>query len=139
MKLKPAKRRVNIEVNNLTTEKPKEKKVNKLPPDGYKPLFAPARFLVREEKSYKDPSKVVKQYLEISVKRFNDDLVNAPYVWITMYQESDFYTGYLKGKTVYFPLEKFQEVMDCLTNISDECEKWHIYDLIEKAEDEDEE
>ena len=83
---------------------PKKKQENKLPPDEYKPMFEPTRFLVRETPSRKDPTKVVKQYIEISVKRFDDDEA-LPHVWLQMYQESEFYTGYLKGKSVNLPLE----------------------------------
>ena len=101
MILKPIKKM------SLSTPEPKEtpkktKKENKLPPDIYEPMFEPIRILVRETKSSKDPTKEVKQYLELSVKRFDDD-EGLPFVWVQMYQESEFYTGYMKGKTVYLP------------------------------------
>lgn len=104
------------------TPKKNTKKENKLPPDEYKPMFPPVRILVRETPSQKDPSKVVKQYLELTVKRFDDDEAQ-PNVWIQMYQESDFYTGYLKGKTVYLPLWTLCDLIDGLNDLSDECEK----------------
>ncbi len=103
------------------TPKKNTKKENKLPPDEYKPMFPPVRILVRETPSLKDPSKVVKQYLELTVKRFDDDEAQ-PNVWIQMYQESDFYTGYLKGKTVYLPLWTLCDLIDGLNDLSDECE-----------------
>lgn len=104
---------------------PRKKTENKLPPDVYKPMFEPMRILVRETYSSKDSSKVIKQYLELSVKRFDDDEA-LPYVWVQMYQESEFYTGYLKGKTVYLPLEMLYDFIDSLNDLSEECDKRHI-------------
>lgn len=125
MKLKPTiKGMKSLEVHK---EEPKKKKTeNKLPPDTYKPMFPPMRFLVREMHSHKDAS-LVKQYLELSVKRFDNDEENAPTVYMQMYQESDFYTGYLKGKTVSFPLEMLYTVMEQLEELSDECDKRKIF------------
>ena len=88
-------------------------------------MFEPKRILVRETPSSKDPTKVVKQYLEISVKRYDDDEA-LPFIWVQMYQESDFYTGYLKGKTVYFPLEMLYDFLDVLNEVDEECDKRHI-------------
>ena len=42
----------------------KEKGVNKLPSDSYKPEFEPLELLVREYNSYKDASKTIKEYME---------------------------------------------------------------------------
>ena len=105
--------------------KKKSKQENTLPPDVYSPMFKPIKLLVKEVPSSKDPTKVVKQYLEFSVKRFDDDEAK-PFVWIQMYQESEFYTGYLKGKTVYYPLEMLYDVIECLSDLSEECEKRNI-------------
>lgn len=128
MRLKPVikKQVVMQEVKKTTTAPKKNKQENKLPPDEYKPMFPPKRFLVRETYSHKDPTKVVKQYLELSVKRFGEDIVNAPMVYVQMYQESEFYTGYLKGKTIHLPLEMLYDFIDGLTELSDECDKRHI-------------
>ena len=131
MLLKPTKKGLqNLKVETPKQEETpkKERKSNKntLPSDSYKPMFEPIRFLVKETFSHKDPTKIVKQYLELSVKRFGEDDENAPMVYIQMYQESEFYTGYLKGKTVYFPVEMFEEVMDKLHDLNEECEKRHI-------------
>lgn len=125
MKLKPVKRKVEA----LAPEPKQERKQKResLPKDEYHPMFPPIKFLVREEPSKKDPSKVVKQYLELSVKRYDDDAAQ-PYVWCTMYQESEFYTGYLKGKTIYLPLEMLYDLIDNLTELSDECDKRNITD-----------
>lgn len=125
MKLKPVKRKIEAPA----PEPKQERKQNResLPKDEYHPMFPPIRFLVREEPSKKDPTKVVKQYLELSVKRYDDDAAQ-PYVWITMYQESEFYTGYLKGKTIYLPLEMLYDLIDNLTELSDECDKRNIVD-----------
>lgn len=125
MKLKPVKRKVEAPAPEPKQER--KQKRESLPKDEYTPMFPPIRFLVREEPSKKDPSKVVKQYLELSVKRYDDDAAQ-PYVWCTMYQESEFYTGYLKGRTIYLPLEKLYDLIDNLTELSDECDKMNITD-----------
>ena len=127
MKLKPVIRK---ELNKTEPQEPKKrtKKENDLPPADYSPMFPPMRFLVRETPSTKDATKVVKQYLELSVKRYDDDDENAPMVYIQMYQESDFYTGYLKGKTVYLPLEMLYDLIDNLSDLSEECDKRNITD-----------
>lgn len=104
----------------------KKKTENTLPSDEYKPMFPPTRILVREIPNYKEPSKVTKHYLELSVKRFKDDDENAPMVYVQMYQESDFYTGYLKGRTVYIPLEMLYDFIDGLSDLSEECDKRNI-------------
>ena len=124
MRLKPTLKGMNNVKQEV--EKPKKKKQeNTLPSDEYRPMFEPMRILVRETHSYKDPTMVVKQYLELSVKRYDDDEA-LPFVWVQMYQESEFYTGYLKGKTVYLPLEMLYDFIDGLNDISDECDKRHI-------------
>lgn len=132
MKFKPTVKGLkNLQTKEEVVEKPKtetkkeNKKENKLPSDSYKPMFEPIRFLVRETHSHKDPTKVVKQYLELSVKRFDDEEA-LPFVWLSMYQESEFYTGYLKGKTTHFPLEMLYDVVDHLNELSEECDKRHI-------------
>ncbi len=91
--------------------------------DIYKPLFPPEKFLVRETPSKKNCLKMVKQYFEISVKRFNCDDKNPLMVYIQMYQEAPIYTGYLKGKTVYLPLGTLVDLIDALTDISEECDQ----------------
>lgn len=127
MKLKPVKRKVTPlpVVQKGEEKKPVTRKKSSLPSDEYKPIFEPIRFLVREEPSRKDPTKVVKQYLELSVKRYNDEL-GLPYVWCAMYQESEFYTGYLKGHTVYLPLEMLEDLIERLNTLSEECDKRKI-------------
>lgn len=122
MRLKPIKK-LKVEMEETTTRKKKNKKDNKLPPDGYKPMFPPKRFLVRETPSSKDETKMVKQYLELSVKRYDDDDVNDPMVYVQMYQESESYTGYLKGKSIHLPLEALYDLIDGLDEISEECER----------------
>ena len=125
MKLKPSIKGLNSVAMSDTKkeEKTSKKKGNTLPSDEYKPMFEPIRFLVRETPSQK--SGMVKQYLEISVKRFNDDEA-MPNVWLQMYQESDFYTGYLKGKTVFLPLEMLYDLIENLEEVSDICDKMKI-------------
>lgn len=126
MKLKPIKKTLPKQEQPKEKQQPKKKQENKLPPDGYRPMFDPIRLLVRETPSNKDCTKMVKQYLELSVKRFNEDDENQPMVYVQMYQESEFYTGYLKGKTVYLPLEMLYDFIDGLTDLSEECEKRKI-------------
>ena len=92
--------------------------------DDYKPLFPPMRFLVRECPSYKDPTSMMKDYLEIKAIRYGED--GLPFVFISMYRESDFYTGYCKGKTVYLPLEMLYTFMEKLDEFSEECDNNHI-------------
>lgn len=107
------------------TKTTSNKKENNLPPDGYTPMFEPLRLLVREMPSQKDHTKVVKQYIELSVKRFDDDEA-LPFVWLNMYQESDFYTGYLKGKTVHLPLDVAYDLIEGLSELIEECDKRNI-------------
>lgn len=122
MKLKPTIKGMK---NLQTMSAPKKAQENKLPPDGYRPMFEPVKILVREAPSRKDCTSLVKQYMEISVKRFDDDAA-MPYVWLQMYQESEYYTGYLKGKSVYFPLEMFADMMEALQSVDDKCEELNI-------------
>lgn len=122
MKLKPVKKLPKPEQQVVEPNKKTKKQENKLPPDIYYPMFEPMRILIRETPSNKDCTKMVKQYLELSVKRFDDDEA-LPFVWVQMYQESEFYTGYLKGKTIYLPLEMLYDFIDGLTEISEECDK----------------
>lgn len=124
MKLKPVKK-LALNKPEQQDSTPKSKKENKLPPDIYHPMFEPIRILVRESHSTKDPTKEVKQYLELSVKRFDDE-EGLPFVWVQMYQESEFYTGYMKGKTVYLPLDMLYDFIDSLTDLSEECDKRNI-------------
>ena len=127
MKLKPIKKLPKPDQQVIAEPTPKKKKQeNKLPPDEYRPMFEPTRILVRETPSSKDPSSLVRQYLELSVKRFGDDDENQPMVYVQMYQESEFYTGYLKGKTVYLPLEMLYDFIDGLNDLSEECDKHNI-------------
>lgn len=126
MKLKPVKKLQKPE--QQVSEAPKKtnkKQENKLPPDVYYPMFPPVKILVRETPSNKDATKMVKQYLELSVKRYDDDEA-LPFVWVQMYQESDFYTGYLKGKTIYLPLEMLYDFIDALNDLSEEVDRRHI-------------
>lgn len=127
MKLRPVKR---TELKKSVTpqeeqSKKREKKENKLPPDGYRPMFPPMRFLVREYPSFKNPEKINRDYIEMSVKRFDDDEAPAC-VFVQMYRESEAYTGYLKGKTVYFPISALGDVFENLESVSDKCEELNI-------------
>lgn len=123
------KQKTNMELSaELVPPKPEQKtggRKNKLPPDAYKPEFEPTKLKVREYHTKKDPTKVASQYLEAKVMRLNDD-EGLPFVWLSMYQESEVYTGYLSGKQIMFPLEMLYEVIDQLNELSDECERRKI-------------
>ena len=123
VEVKPLKKSTPTKKENK--KEPKKNRENKLPPDGYEPMFEPIKLLVREMPSQKDPTKGVKQYIELSVKRFDDDEA-LPFVWLQMYQESDFYTGYLKGKTVHLPLDAIYDLIDGLSELVEECDKRNI-------------
>lgn len=127
MKLRPVKRTELKKSVTPQEEQPKkrEKKENKLPPDGYRPMFPPMRFLVREYPSFKNPEKINRDYIEMSVKRFDDDEAPAC-VFVQMYRESEAYTGYLKGKTVHFPISALGDVLKNLESVSDKCEELNI-------------
>lgn len=131
MKLKVTKKlsavRDSVEKKQEVKKPEKKEKQDKFV-DEYKPMFPPIRFLSREFLNSKGDT--VKQYLELTVKRFDDDYA-LPFLWITMYQESPFYTGYLKGKTVYLPLDNFNDLfsnLDNLKKIAEEKELFGIYD-----------
>lgn len=127
MKLRPVKRTELKKSVTPQEEQPKkrEKKENKLPPDGYRPMFPPMRFLVREYPSFKNPEKINRDYIEMSVKRFDDDEAPAC-VFVQMYRESEAYTGYLKGKTVHFPISALGDVLENLESVSDKCDELGI-------------
>lgn len=129
MKIKPTSKGLQnmIELKKKQAEEAEKayKKPNsKLPPAGYHPEFEPSKFIIRESEIKSNPDHMLLQYLEKKVMRIDDD-EGIPYVWLTMYQqrgEED--TGtYLKGKQIYFPLERIFEVIDELTDLADECEK----------------
>lgn len=105
-------------------EAPKERKSHKnsLPPD-YEPLFEPIRFQINEYESYSGDT--VKDYLEISVKRFGEDDENAPRVFMQMYRESKKYTGYIK-KSVNFPINEILTVIDGLDETATKIEENNI-------------
>ena len=123
MKLKPIKRKV--EVMTEPTPKPQQtkertKKPNTLPDDAYHPIYPPVRWLVRIGESHKgDPFK---QYMEVAVKR-NDADNGLPYLYISMYQESEFYTGYLKGKTNCIPVSEIPTLAGHLKDLYNEAQK----------------
>lgn len=127
MKLRPVKRTELKKSVTPQEEQPKkrEKKENKLPPDGYRPMFPPMRFLVREYPSFKNPEKINRDYIEMSVKRFDDDEAPAC-VFVQMYRESEAYTGYLKGKTIHFPISALGDMLENLEDVADKCDELGI-------------
>ena len=124
MRLVPKKKKLVIK-EEVEEKKPRKSSGNKLPPDTYKPLLPPKRILVREFPQKKS-TEMGKLYVEVSVKRYGEDEENAPEVYLQMYQESDFYTGYRKGGS-HFPLEMLYDVIDLLTELSEQCDENNIY------------
>lgn len=128
MKLTPKKISGMVHYEDEPKASKKSKQSNKLPSDEYKPLFPPMRFQVREYSTYKDPNKKVKVFLEVSVKRLGEDDDEAPVcVFISMYQESEKYTGYLKGKCTYFPLEEIATVIEYLQDTLDTADELNLF------------
>lgn len=121
MKLRPVKRKVEAPP---PAPAPKERKKSKstLPPDEYKPIYEPIRFLVSDKPSNKDPEKRVKHSLEVKVIRANDS-EGLPMCQVSTYQESDFYTGYLKGKSITLPVTEIAALVDVLSDLEDQCER----------------
>lgn len=91
---------------------------NTLPSDDYQPIFDPIRFLSNTFENYS--GEEVNDYLEVSVKRFNEDLENAPRFYISTYRESPKYTGYLKGKTISFQVEAIEELINALDSLNEQ-------------------
>lgn len=118
MKLKPKKRQSRVEFQEVKEVKPHKKSENKLPPDEY-PELVQKKILVRQADNFR-------QYLEISVKRYENDEENPYMCQITMAQESERYTGRLKGKTIYLPIESVMDLIDTLSEVLDECEEKDI-------------
>ena len=90
MKLKAKKKLVINKEPEEKKEVKKSKRDNTLPSDAYKPLIPPKRILVREFPQ-KNSAKMGKLYLEISVKRYGEDIENAPEVYLLMSQATVFY------------------------------------------------
>lgn len=122
MKLKPVKRKLSAMYEEPVKEEPKKrgKKKKAEAEDEYQPMFEPIRILVRDYTT--ESGNRNKDYLEFSVKRWDDDEAPAC-VFVTMYRESERYTGYLKGKTTYFPITSMYEVLSTLQDVSDKCEE----------------
>lgn len=122
MKLRPTKRALSVPKEEPTPKTRRKKSENTLPSDEYKPIYPPVRFLVSDKPSHKDETKRVKHYLEVSVKRTNDE-VALPMCYISTYQESDFYTGYLKGKNISLPVTEIASLIETLSEVEEQCDK----------------
>lgn len=121
MKLKVVKK-LELSPENIQKER-KSHTVNTLPEDGYKPMFPPIRILVREYPNMK-ATFINKDYLEFKVMRLDDDEAPAC-VFISMYRESEKYTGYLK-KNIHFPISALGDVFESIEDIADKCEEMGI-------------
>lgn len=82
-------------------------------PDEYEVLYEPKRVLVSETPSYKGDD-IIRKYVEVSVKRAGE--FGLPTLFIQEYQESNRYTGYLRGRCVTIPL-KLETINDTLALI----------------------
>lgn len=132
MKLRPAKRTVTpVQPPEEPKKTPRKKSENTLPTDTYKPLYEPFRFLVSDKPSHKDPEQRVKYYLEVSVKRSDDEL-GLPMCYISTYQESPFYTGYLKGKNICLPITEIASLVEVLSDTEDQCARDNLMDEFSK-------
>lgn len=105
----------------VTSKKKRKSHSNSLPTDEYQPLFEPIRFHVNTYISFSGDE--VNDYLEVSVKRFGEDDENAPRVFMQIYRESPKYTGYAKGKSVNFPINEIETVIDSLDVIREKIEE----------------
>lgn len=114
-------------VSSKKETKAKKPSGNTLPSDLYQPLFDPIRLQANTFETYNGDE--VTDYLEIAVKRFDDDLENAPRFYVSTYRESPRYTGYLKGKSISFPIDALEDVIDALDTLSEQ--------LAEMEEDEE--
>lgn len=119
MKLRPVKRKVEAPPPP-PPKKERKKSKNTLPSDEYKPIYEPIRFLVSDKASNKDPEKRVKHYLEVKIVRSNDEF-GLPMCQISTYQESEFYTGYLKGKSITLPVSEIATLTETLSDLEDQC------------------
>lgn len=120
MKLRPVKR--NVPPPEPPKKKERKKSQNTLPSDEYKPIYEPFRFLVSDRPSHKDPDSRVKHYLEVKVIRTNDE-EGLPVCHVSTYQESEFYTGYLKGKSITLPVTEIASLVEALSDVEDQCER----------------
>lgn len=87
--------------------------------DEYQPMCGGERVLVREYVGYN--GKAVKDYLDFSIKRFDDDEARVM-CFVSTYRESEKYTGFLKGKTVCFPIASFADVLEAMSTMDDRAE-----------------
>lgn len=131
MKLKVKKKKVSLKEAPQTYGRNQGNRKFRELNDEYEPeVVSEHEILVKEYKSTKGGN--VKVFLKFKVQRFdkNDgEGLGLPYVFAQMYQKSEKdegYTGYLKGKSVHFPLEMLYDVIDTLTELSDTCDKLKI-------------
>lgn len=107
-------------------------KKEKLPEAVYHDLVKLPPILVRDYET--ERGNHIKKYIIASVRRANDekdDIENPIMVYINMYQESDYYTGYLKGG-ISFPLKEHLATMqEMLEQIDNECADKGIWEMDE--------
>ena len=109
---------VNKEVAPIQI-KPEKISKNNLPSDDYEPIFEPVKVPLREyEGKNGDP---VRQSLIMKIMRnkYDDGKV---YFYATMWQDSESYTGFMKGKTILFPIGRLDDVIGYMCEVIRECE-----------------
>ena len=144
LKIKPKKRKtefpkeeISVKSSEKVSEKSSEKKSgrkNSLPPDEYEPIFEPLKVKLREYTSEKSGEKV-EQYLIMKVMRNNYDNGKV-YFYMTMWQDSKSYTGFMKGKTVFFPVTRLDDVIGFMCQAINDCETVNLIE--EELENENE-
>ena len=90
-------------------EKPPKEQARSLPPDDYKDEIEPKELVLSEN------GKLV-----FSVKRGGE--FGLPCVDVRHFATTERYTGFTK-KGINFPLEFLMELIDMLTEVSDECDR----------------
>ena len=118
-----AKKRISAKVEPVKEDTKAHKKShkNELPPDEYKDLIPPTEIVLS------DKGKLV-----ISVKRGGE--LGLPKVDIRLFMTTATYTGFTQ-KGVNFDLSKLPDLNSILFEVSEVCEKMHLYDEFEDEEE----
>lgn len=113
---------IKSSIEEQREEKERKSHQNTLPSGEYKPLLPPVRLQTNTYISIYTEEEI-KDHVEISVKRFGDDDENAPRIYMQMYRESERYTGFLKGKSISFPIKEIGNVKAALDFLSKEIQE----------------
>lgn len=122
MKLKPVKRKTAekpLEVKE-PEKKPRKSNENNLPSGKYEPIYLPQQWLIRDYETVHGSR--VRQFLEVTVKR-NDSDFGLPYIYLAVWQDSERYTGYLKGKSTSLPVSEVPMLQSILKDFYEKCRR----------------